>query len=71
MRKHARMFLRFIIAVALGTALSAGCQREDGEPDPPLMKLVPCDPKASADDPEACPPDAAITDGGASPDARD
>ncbi len=52
--------------VAVCLAIAAGlvgitCAREDGEPDPKVQVLVPCDPTAMPGDPLACPPpDAAI-----------
>jgi hypothetical protein len=38
----------------------AACTREDGEPDPPIQVLVPCDPAAPAGGPLACPVDAGV-----------
>jgi hypothetical protein len=55
------------IALVLFALLAAACNKEDGEPDPPVHELVPCHPDAGSDDPLACPPvdaggDAAVTD---------
>ncbi|HUJ59121.1 MAG TPA: hypothetical protein VLX92_11535 [Kofleriaceae bacterium] len=44
-----------LLALVLA-ALVATCTREDGEPDPPVRQLVPCNPDAGAGDPLACPP---------------
>jgi len=43
------------LGLGLGVGLGA-CQREDGQPDPPVQALVPCDPAAGSGDPLACPP---------------
>ncbi len=62
--------MRSLVAIVLvaAAALAWSCNREDGEPDPPVQMLVPCDPSAPADDPSACPPeDASLnSDGGIS-----
>jgi hypothetical protein len=59
MRRHT---LRIATTVALAIVAMHGCDRDDGQPDPPDQTLVPCDPQAAADDPTACPPDAAPPD---------
>ena len=54
---------RLVLCLAIAAAvLGITCAREDGEPDPPVQVLVPCDPTAMPGDPLACPPppDAAI-----------
>jgi hypothetical protein len=43
-----------VAALLAGAFIS--CAREDGLPDPEPQVLVPCDPRASDDDPLACPP---------------
>ena len=44
-----------IVTLAL-LAFVATCNKDDGEPDPPVRALVPCHPDAGSDDPLACPP---------------
>jgi hypothetical protein len=60
--KH--LALLFVLAAAIAALVT--CARDDGQPDPPLQTLVPCDPSGAAGDPLACPPDAAVD---AAPDA--
>ena len=50
--------LLLVLGLAIATLVT--CARDDGEPDPPLQTLVPCDPTAAVGDPLACPPDAAV-----------
>ena len=50
--KRAALALIVLTAAAVGIT----CAREDGEPDPPIQVLVPCDEGAPAGDPSACPP---------------
>jgi hypothetical protein len=52
--------MRWFVACLLLCA--AGCTREDGEPDPPIQQLVPCDHDAAPSSPLACP--SAAVDGG-------
>jgi hypothetical protein len=56
---------RILVAIAL-----TACTREDGEPDPPVQVLVPCDPAAPAGDPLACPVDAGVDAPAATPRER-
>ena len=46
------------IAGLIALATLTDCTRGDGEPDPPTQVLVPCNPRAPAGDPLACPPGA-------------
>lgn len=46
--------------LAIAMLLLAACTREDGQPDPPVQVLVPCDPAAPDGDPLACPVDAGV-----------
>jgi hypothetical protein len=59
---------RVAAIVLLLVIACARCANEDGEPDPPVRGLVPCNPDAGSGDPEACPPrdagiDARMVDG--------
>jgi hypothetical protein len=51
-----------LFALVCGLSIYA-CARDDGEPDPPLQTLIPCDPDAGVDDPLACAPVDAGIDG--------
>ena len=52
-----------LLALLLGGVFLA-CNREDGQPDPPLQVLVPCDPAAPAGSPLSCPDLGVAGDGG-------
>ena len=55
MRRHVVHVLRAALVAVIALAC-ARCANENGEPDPPVRGLVPCNPDAGSGDPEACPP---------------